>query len=244
MLNFEKLMKYYNDDDNINSIIQFLEHRETALIVSKGYPEQNQRSCRNIRLESVRDFKWWILRWSGFADKVTMYNLYHSMAIYKYGIPRLPSRYVERKPLQQQWAINHWKQIEDYDCLIDIDAPTHELMPMAKEDAIKIMQYLDDKKYKYQIRFSGCGFHFIIPSEEFNNDDFDPYSTNSVYDDMRKLVQHLYDNYTEFIDTGVIDSRRVCKIPNTIAIYHQKTYMCKVLKKEQLENFELKDYEW
>ena len=242
-MEFQRIKEYYGNEKNIRKILPYLNNRELALIVSKGYGEQSKRSTRNIRIDSVKDFKWWVLRWSGMNDKETFYNFYHSMAKYRFGIPHFPSRWQERKPQTQKWIIEHIKSMMSYDCLIDIDSPSHTYMKMAKEDAISIREWLDRNEYTYEIRFSGCGFHFIIPSAHFNMQ-FDPYADTNCYKQMIKMLMDLYNNITQFVDTSVIDSRRVCKIPNTLAIYNNKVYKCQVLKKYELEKFELEAYEY
>ncbi len=240
----ENIINYYKNPDNIKKIIPYLKDRELALIVSKGYAGENQRSTRHIRIRNERDWQWWILKWSGMVDKGTHYNFYHSMATFKGGFPDLPAKHLDRRKAIETWNRHYYDNINGYDCLIDIDSPTHDHIYTAQESTMLIAQWLDERHYKYEIRFTGCGFHIIIPFKEWKNLNCNPLVPHNIYLQMKSMVNHLHDNISEYVDTTVIDSKRVAKIPNTLAIYHNKVFICTVLNYNGLVNFKIEDYEW
>ena len=131
-----------------------------------------------------------------------------------------------------------------YDLLIDIDASDHSEILHANKCTIEICKRLKQYDIEFEIVFSGCGFHIVIPYKHFETKkfSFDPDSDNSIYSAYSLIAKKLSSKYSEMVDYNLNDSRRLCKIPYSLAIYENNIYMCCPLSFYTLQNFKLEDY--
>jgi hypothetical protein len=172
------------------------------------------------------------------------YNFYYSLAKYEDGIPVQSFNFDQRKKNNENWNTEHWKHITSYDYLIDIDSPDHENIGYAHESARKLKNFFNELNVPYELRFSGCGFHFVIPSVYLPELSFDPHKKLNLDKFLMKITQKLYDKISEMIDVKIYDSRRICKIPYSLSIYEHGNYVCHpFLKKEEFDNFYLNDFD-
>jgi len=173
-------------------------------------------------------------------------NLYYSLSRYENGLPKLPPILTMRKPETDHWKKTHHLEMISYDCLIDLDSPNREWMSFCKDSATAVINFLDKYKMQYYLRFSGMGYHVIIPYRcfahlpvNFDPDDF----KNSVYSLHNAITKWLHDNITELVDTDLHDSRRVTKIPYSLAVYHDGIYVCWPFKtRQEFDHKTWKDY--
>jgi len=167
------------------------------------------------------------------------------MASYKNGMAMFDLKNnVLRKQQKNEWFTNHYKEVVSYDWLIDIDSPSHLDLDFAYEDAKKIKAFLDENNVTYELRFSGKGFHFIVHYEQFAflNLSFVPDEVESIYKFYMRLGEKLKDKFSELIDYSITDSRRICKLPYSLAIYPADIYVCwPFLSDEEFNNFKLED---
>lgn len=184
-----------------------------------------------IRIHNVQGIDVWfkVLKIHEFLRG---YNVYYSLAKYKEGIPYSTLELAKRD--FGNWTKEHWKEMVSYDFLLDIDAGNHNEIEFAVYSAKEIKKLFDKLEVPYHLRFSGRGFHFVIPYEFFPIDAdgltelhcFNPDSDYNIYNVYNKIAVELSKRYSEMIDTTIYDSRRVTKIPYSLALYNGRNYVC------------------
>lgn len=230
-------MWYFNPKIKFK-IIQYTRNRETALL---GWSRSKQRQVplRMLKIHSVQhiDFHLKAINWS----KVR-WNMYYSLAEYKNGIPNQKFNLAARD--HTEWNENHYKEMIGYDYLIDIDATDHFEMEHAKRSALNVASLLMDHDIPHEIRFSGCGFHIVVPYYYFApfNRSFEHGNKDSIYYMYSLISRKLNKEMSEMIDIKINDARRLCKLPYSLALYNNKMFVCMPLSMEKLKNFELYDY--
>lgn len=205
-------------------------------------------TTRMARIHNVQSFDVWFKRLDVFKF-YREYNLFYSLAKYKDGIPYSTLKLSDRD--FQGWTKNHWKEMVSYDFLLDIDAGNHSEIDFAHYSARNIKNKFDELDVPYYLRFSGRGFHFVIPYESFPVEAdgltelhcFNPNSDYNIYKIFMDIAMQLHNRYSEMIDTTIYDSRRVTKIPYSLALYNGRNYVCASFDSdEDFENFNLKNY--
>jgi len=174
------------------------------------------------------------------------YNLYYSLGKYRNGVPlkKMQVNYEENL----HWNEVYWKYMTSYDFVLDIDSDTHENINYAHEDTVLVHEFLNTLSIPHEVRFSGKGFHLVIPHKYFSpeNLSFNPMDTDKQpYTDLYyRLSERFSDTFTEFVDTSIYDFRRVLKIPYTLACYEDpEMYVCWSFRSTQeLKNFKLENY--
>lgn len=229
-------------------IRKYTYRRETAFIAinqANTAISKYSKTTRMIKIHNVQHLDLW-LKNMHISDSKKNFNLYYSVARYRQGIPNGSLNLADRD--FGDWKDNYWKEMDSYDFFLDIDAGNHKEMGFAHHSAKLIMELFDKFNVPYHLRFSGMGFHFIIPYLYFSTHhfgdilSFNPDKENNIYRFFMKIAQELYDNYSEMIDTGIYDSRRVVKIPYSIALFPHKNYVCfPFISKDEFDNFNL-DY--
>lgn len=227
-IDFDLIRSWYFNLAVKYEIIKFLKNRELALLVAPyvNNEEIRKRSTRMLRCHSVQHMDF-IFKALEVYNRETPYNLYYSIARYKRGIPMQTMNMIERKERNRRWIKIHHREMQAYDFFLDIDAPDFNDMDLAHYSAKIMMNLFNKMNTPYELRFSGKGFHFIIPFEvfpiEFN---FKPFAYDSVYFFFAKIAKALHDQHTEMIDTSIYDSRRVCKVPYSLSLYKNDVFVC------------------
>lgn len=224
-------------------VIKFLKNREFACIVPRWCDKDMQkRSTRNLKVHSVQHLDFVLFKILNVETKETVYNLYYSLAKYKNGIPNQNPDLSKRD--NTDWNKNCWREIESYDWLVDIDAGNHKEMGWAFDTAKSVKELFDKLGVPYELRFSGCGFHFLVPNSYFEklNLSYDPHRKGSYFNLYTAMARGLSERFSEMIDWNINDSRRVCKLPYTLAIYEDETYLCYPFGSDkEFNSWELKD---
>ncbi|HUV85300.1 MAG TPA: hypothetical protein VMV86_06280 [Methanosarcinales archaeon] len=201
-------------------IIKFLKNREMCIINK----EVSAKTVRMLKCHSVQHFDFINNTMIKVEEQNTLYNYYYSLARYIRGIPDQSPNLKERD--NSKWTAEHHFEMEAYDLLIDIDGE-FEYMDSAFDSAKEIKAFFDKCNMPYELRFSGCGFHFIVPYELIGvGFSLNPKDENNVYNLYYKIARFLFDNYSEMVDFSIYDSRRITKIPYSIAIYNEGNFMC------------------
>jgi len=219
-------------------LIKFLYNREFALLVPKFITDIDikKRSVRTLKCHSVQhlDFN---LNATQMFLKNTPYNFYYSLAKYINGIPNQTLNFAERD--NSNWIKNHYKFIESYDYLIDIDAGSFDDLYFAYYSTKNIKKMFDDLNVPYELRFSGMGFHFIIPYKYLpQNLSFNPAENNNLYKFLFNLSTKISMDKSEMVDLNIYDSRRICKIPYSLALYENDCFICTpFINNEQFDKF-------
>jgi hypothetical protein len=166
------------------------------------------------------------------------YNFYYSLAKYKDGIPNQAPNLALRD--NSLWNKNHWMEMTDYDFLLDIDSPSFNDLDLCYDSTKEIKRWLTRRNVAYELRFSGCGFHIVIPSMYFPYLSLDPDSASNTYNLYNYIARYLFNNFSEMVDYSIYDSRRVTKIPYSISLYKEGNYVClPFLNDKDFQDFQL-----
>ena len=226
---------YYWDLGVQYEMFNFVRDRE---IMIKGL---DKYATRLIKITNLQSLQFWFKIMNRNYGK---YNIYYSLGSYDW-IPSLTANLKERKEDENyiEFNRNYAKYMKKYDLFVDIDAPTHDDMKAAHLSAKSVFDYFNKMNVPFELRFSGMGFHFIIPydytqvkfSFEHNND-------NNIYKYFNRITKELNNRFSEMIDTGLHDGRRVLKLPYSLAVYNDCCYVCyPFLSGDEFLNFKLQD---
>jgi len=242
-LDFDLIKEWYNNPAVKFEMIRYTYNREVAFIVPYWLPEKYQkRSTRMFKIHSVQHLDFHYNISNMFKHKIP-YNLYYSLAKYKTGIPNQEFyRYSVRD--NKYWNDNNHKHIVEYDFLIDIDVKKSEDIMYAYDTAKSIIDLFDRTNTPYELRYSGMGFHIIIPHKYLpQNKGFIPKSKNSIYKFCQNIALELQKAYSEIIDIKIYDSRRVCKIPYSLSLYENNIYVCVPFKElRHFKKFDINNF--
>lgn len=240
------IYNFYRNDANSKKIIQQLQDREFSMFFPRHIDVEGYRGQRFMRLEE-KDRLSWVFGWSHQMRRKHPLNLFMSLAKFK-DLPTMRWKTEENIQYRKTWAENWVKWIKSYDFVVDIDSPSHEFIDLAKDNAMQILDELEDLFGKRgQIRFSGKGFHiyyyYDMIKDHFPDHSFDPMQNNNIYNQYCFIAKKLKEKITDFIDTSIYDCKRVIKIPASLVFYPEnKIYYACVLTKNQLHNFDLEKY--
>ena len=229
--------EWYNNKKVKELITPFIKRRE-SVIISKT---DNRATIRYMNLFCPDSLKC-LYKSTRFLDTEKECNLYSSLAKFKGYFP-VRGFYGEkrRKDVAKiKDGENYAKSIISMDFALDIDAPDHTYIGEAFFNAKQIKRLFDNLDVPYSLRFSGCGFHFVIPAQYFkHNRSYDGYVEDNIYQVYRALADCLYNEFSEFIDTSIYDMKRVLKTPYSLAIYDPETvYVCwEYRSDEEFEDF-------
>lgn len=220
--------------------LKYLYNREFVLIASK-LKDNKAVTIRNLKVSNIQGFQFILKRFNIF-EKDRIYNMYYSLAKYKNGIPLQDlSKLSERDNVE--WNNNHWNEMESYDFVLDIDTPTHNDIKFAVDSMESIKKFFDSCNCPYQLFFSGKGFHFRTEYKYFDSKyHFNPNEEGSVYQLYTKIALRLRDKFSELIDYSIYDSRRVIKLPFSLAIYENGVYVDKPINNYEYGSFGIDNY--
>lgn len=229
---------WYNMPEVKFEMIKFLKNREYGLY-SKINPKATTRTFRAHSVQHL-DMIW---KATGTFVNKNLYNHYTSVAKFQDGVPMLTLNLFNRDT--SDWVNSCWKKVVAYDFFIDIDSPDHDSMEFAKESALELMKMLDNMNCPYELRFSGMGFHFVIPYKFCPQGyHFNPYDDGNIYRYFSHIAHHLNKKISELIDTNIYDLRRLIKCPYSLSCYGHGTYVSVTFnKRDDLLHFKLEDYE-
>lgn len=238
--------KWYNRSDVKFKLIKYLYNREFAMLKSKF--NNSAFSIRDLRVHNTQHLDFMLGRFKAF-QKNRYYNLYYSLARYKEGIPKQDLSFdPETGKFNRDvsdWRNNFESQIIEYDFLLDIDAGVHKDMGFAHDTVEYIIRDFNVYKVPYKLRFSGMGFHIIIPYKYFPKHlSFKSTEKDNIYKLYYNIAKKFSEYYSEQIDLTIYDSRRICKIPYSLSIYGKdKAFACMPFEDEKnFREFELRDY--
>jgi len=211
--------------------------RECMMMIPKQYTEKGQRSvfrCLNIfKAEGIMFALNKMVEYKEIGKPV---NVYASLARYE-SMPKMSPVMQFRRSDEEKFKEEHYHHMKSYDLLIDVDASNAQDMKFAKISANNIIKLLDRFSIPYYLRFSGLGYHFIIPYEVFKqfSKSFDPHLENeeNIYSFYNRIVQAIHDDCSEMVDLGLHDSRRVAKVPYSLVHYPDGIFVCWPFKTKQ-----------
>lgn len=146
----------------------------------------------------------------------------------------------ERQKFKESWASEHYKTMVSYDMLIDIDSDSFENLPIALLTARNVKRLLDYCGVEYRQRFSGRGFHFVVPYLAFPSSlSMNPNVEGNLYQYMTKILAYLNERVSVMVDWRIADARRICKVPYSIAVYPDDEVMTIAQPVRYLDSFSL-----
>ena len=206
--------------------------REFSLIAPKHY--EDGFTTRYWKAHNVQGIKYILENFKVFSGRE--FNLYTSLAKYKHGIPNQTMNLKRRD--NDDWKKNHWREIEKYDFFLDVDAGDD--LKEAIKQTKNLIRFLNDCNVPFYLRFSGNGFHILIPETEFPKQlSYDPYGEKTIYHKYRELCLFLKDNVCSMLDTSIYDSQRQIKLPYSIALYPHGEFVCTPLPSDDLDDFQI-----
>lgn len=206
--------------------------RETVFMRPKHRREKGEpTSYRCIKVFKAAGLSYALNTMVNYKEIPSSLNIYYSLGKYKDGIMDCGNVLKFRHAKTEEWKAEHHKTMIEYDCLIDVDSPAHDprSMGFAKDTTREVINLLDQFSIPYFLRFSGMGYHIVIPYYVFKhlNLNFDPDDVeHNIYGFYNNLTQRLHDIYSELIDENLHDSRRVTKVPYSLVFYNGITMMC------------------
>lgn len=165
-------------------------------------------------------------------------DIYYSLAKLK-KIPVMSYNPQQRKE-QMGELDSAYEEIYSFDYGWDFDNVDKSVKGFnkAKKEVIKVMTFFDSYNIPYNIRFSGSGFHLVVPEIEggFEHKNF-PQMMGTLYNVAEKVKNILE---LETLDLSVYDIRRIWRLPFTINTKTGKVAL--PLNKRQFKDYHWEDY--
>lgn len=239
---FPKLLQHYARFDVQVEMTKQGKNREFGMLKKAWTGEESMRRTRICCNDKGLKFH---IADNSMKEKQIPYIFYYSIATFKQG-EGVPFRQVLWED-KVKWQETYADHIATYDFFMDIDAKDHKDIAMAYASAKDVKRFFDDLVVPYSLRFSGKGFHFIIPHHYFAhlNLPFDHHqdTTHNIYAFYQRIAKYLNETYSELIDMTIYDARRFCKIPYSYSCYEDSAYICwPFLDDAEFEAFTLKQY--
>lgn len=233
---------WYQRKDVQYELVKQLYKREMALLVPTWIKDKNKRkaSVRMLKCHN-KDHLNFIFDALGFYKKEIPYNIYQSLAIYRNGIPNQSMNLSERN--NNDWLVEHEREMIGYDFLLDIDCNDHSQIMWAWESADNIFKFLDKLKIPMRLHFSGRGFHIIIPHYKISKHSFNSYRSKNIYTAYSEFADFFHKEFSQMVDKSIYDPRRLCKIPYSLANFENNSYVCWSFHTyREFKKFRLEDY--
>ena len=226
--------------------------RETACMIPNHRKQPRKQSMyRYNKIFTPQGITFTLFQSINCIEEGFPLQLYHSLATYKTGLPQFSGTRFMWKNETDKWNENKHQEMIAYDLQIDIDCPDtdppRQYAEETKSDAIKVSKLLDSCGMPYYLRYTGKGYHFIIPHRYFAclGHHFHPHDNqeSSVYTYCDKVTSALNETISEFIDTGLHDSTRITKNPYSLVFYPEGIYVCWPFKtKQEFYSHNVNDY--
>lgn len=232
---------WYNNEAILFEIVRQHAEKETAFL---NKINKVRFSCnRNLKCNSI---SYLYKNFEAFDFLKEPSNLYYSLAHFR-NHPIFSFSPHKKRQQQFEWGAELTnkpdKHICGYDLFIDLDDPklkgqeiNEERLKPVYECAKRLKMLFDAHRLPYQIAFSGSkGFHFEIPFKYFH-DYYRGLPVIVIINKLRNIIFNLKKNF-EFIDTQVIDLRRICKTKYSLDV--ESGYVCYPLTQEEFNYFSL-----
>ena len=139
-----------------------------------------------------------------FLDKDM--NLYHSLANYE--LPRFSYNRRQKSEEQKLWMTHFKEYIKGYALLVETDSSD---ITESYKDSVTLKTFFDEYKQLYYISFSGKkGFHFLMPSSEFDFLDIDIYN---------EKFQRRSKEFNQLLKETPIDYKKAKKVIDRVLLF-------------------------
>lgn len=241
----EKSMKlreqWYSNRSIQYLLIESLKYRESVFLKVGG-----GSGLRCLKLNAMGYLMPNFKEWGFFHNQ---FNLYSSLGIF----PDMEMASWNRnkyKIQKTEFMKNHIKLMKGFDFMFDLDKKKDEQdLSECFKSAVKLKQFLDDKKIIYYIIWSGVkGFHFRIDYEDMGQ-----YLKSLPMAELIKKLKvfseriNLIENIPH-IDLKIVDSRRFTKVPYSVVIPdvegsdNTDFRIAMPLSDSQFEDFKMENY--
>ena len=212
--------EYYNHVEVLFELVKQMHGKETAFLGTEF-------NVRCIKAHSLAYLKSNMMSFNFFKRA---YNIYISSANYN-NLPCFSYNPEVRKQQQSDFNKNAKDFMTGYDLFIDIDGIPEDHLPAWRE-AKRIKSVFDRYRIPYSIKFSGKGFHFIVPSLYFSSlPDFT--IRNATFKKFMLSMVKILD--LRLVDMSIYDVRRVYKAAYSFDIKTGRIAL--PLSDEQFEHF-------
>lgn len=251
MTTFDLIQNWYDRTDVKYEIVKQTMNRETVCLIPSWVTNKNflKKSTRMLKMHCVAHFDV-IYNRLKINQLNIPFNFYYSLAEYWGGIPNQSLNFgsEERKRNNRAWNYTHTSHIKGFDFMLDIDAGDHKDIFFAWKSAINIQKFFNDCHCPHFVRFSGKGFHIIIPHKYLPTISYDITDKKNNYIFYSMIARALSERFSEMIDRSIYDSRRVAKLSYSLSLYDNQAYVCYPfngfyeLNNFDLENFKLENF--
>ena len=236
----EVFINYYSNPDIRKYITEAHRFKETGLIAVTNDKEFPKKKIRNLKLDLISSFDYTILNALRYFKEP--YNVYHSCATYKNGLPIFFNNGMSKEEVnakKEEWKNTRNDKITSFDYFLDIDSPSFETLPVIAQSTLEIYNFLKEYNENVKVIFSGCGFHLTI------KDYIKGKPTLEEIETLRSDAKKINEMFSEFVDYGVVEYKRIKKTPNTLVYRegYKNIMLCKEVENiEELKNFKYKNY--
>ncbi len=213
----QKLELYYNDINNQIKIATQLKNKETIFLNKQGM------IIRGIKADSIN---YLLKNMDYYRFYKNKYNLYNSIAIFR-NFPVFSWKKDHRKKQYDIWTgqKKYLPNITDYSFYMDFDNKDDNF-ELCKNETMQVSDYLNSKKVKHIIIFSGSGFHI---KAEMVKDQKNPETT-------REVCKRIMDKFLlKTPDTSIYRWQGIIK---TLWSVDTKTMrVCRPIRRDLLDDF-------
>lgn len=224
MMNYEQY--YLNSYVQVN-LVQSAKFRETAFLNFDNLPNGRNIIVRDV-MELLKNMKYYHF----FSRK---YNIYSSVARFDFakmrrdtGFPPFSFHPKIRATQRTQFNEIAKDYIIAYDLVLDFDIK-NDNFDECYSDVSLVKNQFDIKKIPYILKFSGNGFHIIIPNKYLPERTDKP----KFCKDFASEISQIYDLST--LDLSIFDARRVIKTPYSLDV--KTGYVCFPLSNREFDTF-------
>ena len=232
----EYIEQWYRKIDVLYEIVKNLKKKEVVFLNTKD--TNNTEIVRGLFLNMADRFSKAIKTWDLMLKE---YNVYYSVAYYDM-IPLFDFIPYIRREQMKVWNEEHIKHITGYDLVFDFDMKRNAKnirMTKAYKEVKTLKKVFDEHFVRYNICFSGGGWHIRIP-KEFMYYVLEMPERDKILDIYKTIVISLKEMFNlSTLDTTIYDTRRIWKAEYTIDF--QRNIVLYPLSDEEFKNFEV-DY--
>ena len=220
-VNMDMIKEWYSDVI-LYEIVKQTYRKEVAFLRKNNY-------VRNVKAFTVL-YLIQNMKAMGFYRKV--HNMYYSVAYFN-NLPTFSFNFITRKLQQQKFRTDYIKYLSGMDIAIDFDAHEGKNIKEAYDEFKYVHDLFSKQKVPFSPRFSGSGFHIVIPFEDFP----EGIAWREFPEEFLKEIRRFLN--LPSLDTSTGSHRSLLKIPYTLDI--KTGNVCLPLHPKQVDSFNIKD---
>lgn len=222
---------YYKPVGTLYQIMKSCYKKEFALISKKQYPKTSG-IVNSYRHKYVTNTEWLrkLIDMLCIEQNIPR-SMYVSVAEYSRSVylDEKGNRITDYDDLEyhemirmliKKWKFTSHEYIEHFPLFIDIDSDGIDEIEKHSETVLTIHELLKRLNVPHEVRFSGMGFHILI--HDFKKElkhSYIPTDKHNLYMVHYAVAKKLKDMFSDNIDLSIFDSRRLIKVPYSLAVY-------------------------